>query len=135
MAAEHAPTTALRAAMCDAGGGGAAELYWRIRCTPLGPCPDQPAELLDRVHVPTLDVYAWPGAYPITYWDSNTDNFCGDCAMAIHENDPDEPPMSCDIVYEGPATCTDCGRDLSAYPEGEESGDPIYQAALENGEL
>lgn len=66
-----------------------------------------------------LEMYAWPGGYPVTYWDAETDNFCGSCAAALIAYDPDITAASftSGIVWEGPNSCTDCGRQLVAYPE------------------
>lgn len=64
--------------------------------------------------------YAWPGGYPIIYFDGCESVLCPDCAQKSLD-DPGEienfTPVSGDIYLEGATIhCDQCGRGLdSAY--------------------
>ena len=66
----------------------------------------------------TLPAFAWPGGYPVRYYTGNAYCICPKCA-----NDPtkSDPPITCDIAWEGPEeACDDCGAMMpTAYGDPE----------------
>ena len=70
-----------------------------------------------------LPAYAWPGGYPILYYDMDNCTLCAKCAINSM-NDPDEleqfKPVAYEVYYEGPVmNCEQCNAEVeSAY------GDP-----------
>jgi len=71
-----------------------------------------------------LPAYAWPGGYPIVYFDRENNEFCADCATIA--DDPDEVPQfrpnGFGILLEGaPSHCCGCNKEIeSAYGDPEE---------------
>jgi hypothetical protein len=73
-----------------------------------------------------LDSFAWPGGYPILYWDeTNSDAFCGRHAWSIVVRE--DVPLTAEIFYEGPPTwCAEGSHEIeSAYgdPDAEKETD------------
>ena len=71
-----------------------------------------------------LPSYAWPGGYPMFYYDRDGDEYCPDCA---NQDKADPPIVAGDVYWEGPdSICVGCGaRIKSAYgdpdnPDGDE---------------
>ena len=75
-----------------------------------------------------LESYAWPGGYPILYFDSDGEVLCPSCANRIEANNSIEDafcglrPVEYFIHYEGPPEiCAECNNlTESAYGEVEE---------------
>lgn len=64
-----------------------------------------------------LPTYAWPGGYPVIYFDGDGDVVCADCA---NKHDwSDARIISCEVHWEGaPELCANCGKAIeSAYGE------------------
>lgn len=74
---------------------------------------------IERTSDGKLPEFAWPGGYPIVYYDADGETLCANCAMS---NDPefDAPLVAGEIYEEGPTLhCAGCNCELpSAY------GDP-----------
>ena len=66
-----------------------------------------------------LPTFAWPGGYPLVYYDAQSSELCADCANRPGYTDPVTGAM---VHYEGPPIiCDDCGTTIeSAYGEVEE---------------
>lgn len=75
-----------------------------------------------------LPNYAWPGGYPLFYWDVYGDVMCPDCANE-HAPEGEQPdmdwPVGHDVHWEGPSMwCDYCGAEIeSAYGDPDEDGD------------
>ena len=99
-----------------------------------------------------LIAYAWPGGYPVVYYDRNCAELCPDCATRLRREyalacqsafwawvdsgeeyrehastfsgpDCSDLPVSGDIHWEGsPIQCADCGEDIES-AYGEEEED------------
>lgn len=50
----------------------------------------------------TYDAYAWPGGYPIVWYDQDNEPTCAPCAVELSEDDPDLQ-FTPAIHYEGPS--------------------------------
>lgn len=63
----------------------------------------------------TLPTYAWPGAYPMTYYTVNGLMICPKCA-----NDPDtsDPVTAGDVYWEGPTVPCEDGSQCGAMVDG-----------------
>lgn len=76
----------------------------------------------------TLPNWAWPGAYPMFYWDDRHGHtLCPPCANKEEaENDPDIGPTHYAVNYEDPVLfCDGCSKRIeSAYAEDEVEGEP-----------
>ena len=77
-------------------------------------------------HVPS---YAWPGGYPILYYDRDGFSLCATCAENLlndKEADADLKPTGADVFYEGaPELCAQCNKVIESaygdsYAEAEE---------------
>lgn len=72
-----------------------------------------------------LDAYAWPGGYPIVYFDRENSTLCAKCATRDFKNvdvRDEYKPIACDVYQEGPTIhCDDCNVEIeSAYGDPEE---------------
>lgn len=76
----------------------------------------EPHEGRKRKPLPT---WAWPGAYPIWYFDADCEVYCAKCADLPHVR-----ITHADVAWEGPdEVCAECGAELeTAY------GDPDAEA-------
>ena len=74
-------------------------------------------EIVGPIEDGKLPAFAWPGGYPILYYDQDGDEYCADCA----EDDPLVTDAS--VYYEGPPVrCVECRTLLkSAYGDPDES--------------
>ena len=78
--------------------------------------------------------YAWPGGYPILYFDRCGDALCADCAGRARflsaVRDGKAARLTGDIYYEGPPVdCAECGRTVaSAYGDPDEKVDGTADA-------
>lgn len=69
-----------------------------------------------------LDSYAWPGGYPIIYWDTaNGDGFCGKHAWPVLVREDPMPNLEAAIFWEGaPEWCEEGSHWIdSAYGDPE----------------
>lgn len=71
-----------------------------------------------------LPAFAWPGGYPIIYFDREDSVLCAKCATKSHldlDEVPQFKPVACDAYYEGPTIqCDSCNADIeSAYGDPE----------------
>lgn len=66
-----------------------------------------------------LPSYAWPGGYPIFYFDAENNILCPSCAM--ENDDLSAPVVDFDINWEDSwLTCDQCGKKIqAAYGEEE----------------
>jgi hypothetical protein len=69
---------------------------------------------------------AWPGMYPVVYYDADGCVLCAKCATSElynREGWENERPVDCDMHYEGePMICEECNAEIaSAYGIPEES--------------
>jgi hypothetical protein len=63
------------------------------------------------------DAYAWPGGYPIVYFDGEGESLCPSCAARDDADGNPNGPLTAYIHYEGSAECCgECGELIpSAY--------------------
>ena len=63
----------------------------------------------------TLDAYAWPGGYPILYYDDEGNELCADCAAsldystAVRDYDVMDGDPVIDYGRDGAIRCDNCG--------------------------
>ena len=76
---------------------------------------------LHRDETGKLPAFAWPGGYPMYYFDKHGDVLCPRCAN--REIDDSAAIVNGGVYWEGPIIqCDDCGEDIeSAYGDPEES--------------
>ena len=62
----------------------------------------------------TLDVYAWPGGYPILYYDNEGHELCADCAAsldyAVRDYDVMDGDPIIDYGRDDAIRCDNCGN-------------------------
>lgn len=71
-------------------------------------------------HATPLATYAWPGGYPVVYYDAQDwDTLCAACATEFRHGGGQ---LLSDIYWEGPSLeCANCGEEIqSAYGDVKE---------------
>lgn len=73
---------------------------------------------LRAAHEGKLPAFAWPGAYPIAYFDAENNTLCYRCA---NDNDPEfNPPLrSYAVIEEGHTYCDECNAVIFEDEAGE----------------
>lgn len=76
-----------------------------------------------------LDAFAWPGGYPIVYYNADDAEMCPACANGENGSEASETSddkqwrlVACDVYWEGPPLqCSHCNEDIeSAYGDPDE---------------
>lgn len=72
----------------------------------------------------TLPTYAWPGGYPVLYFDHDAAAICADCANKRDWSDA--RIIGCEVFYEGAdEVCENCNKVIeSAYGDPDSPGLP-----------
>ena len=76
-----------------------------------------------------LPAWAWPGGYPIIYFDGDNSTLCANCATQSADDDDEVTqfkPVAYDVYYEGPTIfCDQCNVEIeSAYGSEQETDSP-----------